>query len=233
MNYISYSRMMTIRPENIRVNIDKHFFEHHGRSKEEFMNLIDYAKMIPEINKKKVLNIPLTEDEKYAENIFLREDAMRLTVEQDGAITAVDGRHRLFALKVAEILIQTKVAAYLTVEPVVDVTQVRNMRLAGSDANEKAPEKKSKKGFFRRFRRMPEKEITPEIKYMVAETTEKEFRGICKKGYALLPLKSAAGKDFVLISAKEINGPREFEITAGELKAHNIQVSYTKDNFFR
>lgn len=80
---------------------------------------------------------------------------------------------------------------------------------------------------------MPEKEITPEIKYMVAETTEKEFREICKKGYALLPLKSAAGKDFVLISAKEINGPREFEITAGELKAHNIQVSYTKDNFFR
>ena len=209
---VSYAATVESDSRKIQVKTDEMFFYHHGRTPDEFPTLVALAKLLPEINKKEILNIPLTEQEQCAKRIYTEN--IILNVEPDGTINATDGRHRLLAIKEADIRIPLAVHAWLEIEPIREISDIYE-----------------KKRIF--FIQKQTHNIPSDIKYFAAEVSETNFRSIIKKDYAIIPLKDTLyEKDYVFIAAKQLSDNREYELTASELKKHNIPIGYTKHDIF-
>lgn len=205
--YLYYKTEVMVTPENTDIHIDERFYEHHGRSKDDWPKLLEIAKLLPEARKKHILGFPLTKEENHAYDLYYGEKKPLLSMNDVGKVEVSDGRHRMEALRQLGISIPLQVNTFLHLEQVRDVSDIY---------------KEEKFLFFRK----QTSELQDDIKCIVIKNIHKNLRDVLKSDYKVVHLME---NSYAVINKEDINIPEEFKMTVKEMLEHDISVYKSRD----
>ena len=210
---IIYNISVPTRVELLDIKIDERFYEHHGRTKNDWELFLDKVKQLPFIYKKKLFGNSLNVEEKMIYEIYFGAQKPRLYLENDGKIHVNDGRHRMQALKELGIEIDMEVSVCADLELIKNIDDLY-----------------VKKNYIL-FEKTTD-EISPDISYLVIDTTLLNLNAITKNDYSFISIKDRENEDYVLISRHDIDNHfdgREFKIELKKLQKHDINIFKTND----
>ena len=206
MEYITYEYRRIIRPEEIEIETDDEFFRMRGRTFDDWENLIEIAKASAHLLSKQSLNQPLNDLEKQALYLFYGQEKIIIQVAKDGKLEIGDGRHRMLALKKANVALRLPVCAFLEVQRI----QIKETDVKISN----------------------DKELN--FNYFLVTKSEEMQKRLNQSGYAPFVLKALRDEaEYLVVSNKNIENKEKFIKDVISWKRDKDVLFGTKDKIER
>lgn len=208
---LSYTKSMTIKPSHIDIEIDKYFYQHHGRSLADWQPFLEQVKQLPSAVEKVRNGQDLTETEQKVYNLYYGPNAPAIEF-CNGKLDISDGRHRMQALKELGLSYTRDVNVYIQVEP---IRQVNDMYQPARTL------------FFKKF----SNNMYDDISCVAIQASTKAAEKLGQSGIHFLTVQDAIGDtgEYYLIATDNINIPAQFRATLMEFEQNNTTICCSDD----
>lgn len=135
--FLTYHKMILVDPKEVKIHYEDKddFWLHHGRREEEKEYLRHLAHILPSVIEKKLMNLQLTDEEKYSYEIFVVNGPVLSYDWYSKEYEVTDGRHRMYMLREENIHLEMCVCCCIDTDGLIE--QFKNFIKSPFDRNAK------------------------------------------------------------------------------------------------